>query len=245
MSRKPALRIDVVTLFPDMFEGPLSQSIIGRARDAGVIKIRFLSLRDWSDDPKHQKVDARPFGGGAGMVIQPEPVYRALKDLGARTKKGKPWVVFLSPQGQVLSQSIAGSLAKMRHIILLCGHYEGLDERIMPWIDQEISIGDYVLTGGEIPAMVLVDVVARLVPGVVGDPDSLINESFSKDMLDYPHYTRPREWRGKEVPDVLLSGHHAEIEKWRQAEALRRTKKKRPDLLARAGKKASKRRATI
>lgn len=245
MRRKPALRIDVVTLFPEMFEGPFSRSILGRAREAGLIKLRFFQLRDWSEDPKHQKVDARPFGGGAGMVIQPEPIYRALKDLGAMKKQGKPWVVFLSPQGQVLSQSVAGRLAKLRHIILLCGHYEGLDERIMPWIDQEISIGDYVLTGGEIPAMVLVDVVARLVPGVVGDPDSLINESFSKDLLDYPHYTRPREWRGKAVPDVLLSGHHAEIERWRQAEALVRTKKKRPDLLGRSKVKASKRRATI
>lgn len=214
-----------------MFAGPFSESLIGKAEKAGIIKIRVHSLREWSDDPKHFKVDDRPFGGGAGMVIQPEPMYKALKALGRFKKGRRPWVVFLSPQGQVLKQKILEKLQKRRHIILLCGHYEGIDERIMEWVDQELSIGDYVLTGGELPAMVLTDALCRLVPNVVGDPESLKNESFSKPLLDYPHFTRPKIWRGREVPETLLSGNHKAINEWRQKEALKMTKKKRPDLL--------------
>ena len=223
-----------------MFDGPLSESLIGRARRADVLKIRVHNLRDWSDDVRHKKVDDRPFGGGAGMVIRPEPVYRALKSLGALTKRkakvakgsaDKPWVVFLSPQGETLTQALAEKLVKKKRLVLLCGHYEGIDERVMRYVDQEISIGDYVLTGGELPAMVLIDAMARLVPGVVGDPESVKNESFTTGILDHPHYTRPNVWRGIKVPDVLLSGNHREIEKWRKEAAVKQTKLKRPKLL--------------
>jgi tRNA (guanine37-N1)-methyltransferase len=215
-----------------MFAGPFSESLMGRAQKEGTVSFRFHNVRDWSDDPRHAKVDDRSFGGGAGMVIKPEPLFRALKELGGIKKgKDKPWVIYLSPQGDVLNQSLVETLAKKRHLILICGHYEGVDERIMAWVDQEISVGDYVLTGGEIPAMVVLDAVARLVPGVVGDPASLQFESFSSGQLDYPHYTRPRVWRKKKVPDVLLSGHHDEIKAWRAQTALKRTQARRPDLL--------------
>lgn len=229
--KKPALAIDILTLFPAMFEGPFAASLLGRARDAGTIAIRIHDLRRWSDDERHAKVDDRPFGGGAGMVIRPEPLYRALKDLGAMKSRARPWVVFLSPQGGTLNQKMAERLAGKKRVVLVCGHYEGIDERVMEWVDQEVSIGDYVLTGGELPAMVVADAVARLVPGVVGDPSSLERDSFSSGILDYPHFTRPGEWRGRKVPAVLLSGNHAEIEKWRRQEATRRTKARRPDLL--------------
>ncbi len=168
------------------------------------------------------------------MVFRAEPVFRALKALGAM-KKGasKPWVIYMSPQGETLGQKLAERMAKKKKIVVLCGHYEGIDERLMRYIDQEVSIGDFVLTGGELPAMVFVDAVARLVPGVVGDPESITNESFSTGILDYPHYTRPSVWRGQKVPDVLLSGNHREIEKWRKAAATKQTKKKKPELLSR------------
>jgi tRNA (guanine37-N1)-methyltransferase len=222
------LTIDVVTLFPAMFQGPLQESLIGRAREKKLLDIRLHSLRKWSDDPRHQKVDDRPFGGGAGMVIRPEPIYRALKELGAGKKK---WVVYLSPQGRVLTQKRACELSKKKHLVLLCGHYEGIDERVMEWVDEEVSIGDYVLTGGELPAMVLMDAVSRFVPGVVGDPESLVQESFMDGRLDHPHYTRPRSWRSREVPGELVSGDHKKIAEWRKKEGLRQTKKKRPELL--------------
>jgi tRNA (guanine37-N1)-methyltransferase len=224
-----ALTIDVLTIFPEMFAGPFNESLLGRAQEAGLVKIRVHNLRTWSDDSRHQKVDDRPYGGGAGMVFRPEPIYRALKDLGALKKDS--WVIYLSPQGETLGQKMAERLAKKKKIVLLCGHYEGIDERIMRYVDQEVSIGDFVLTGGELPAMVLVDAVVRLVPGVVGDPESIKNESFSTGILDYPHYTRPNAWRGQKVPDVLLSGNHREIEKWRKNAAIRQTKLKRPKLL--------------
>lgn len=228
--------IDIVTLFPPMFEGPFSESLLAKAREAKILDIRVHNLRQWSDEPRHQKVDDRPYGGGVGMVFKPEPLYRAIKSLGGLRKgRLKPWVVYLSPQGAVLNQKLAESLAKKKRIILLCGHYEGIDERVMPFVDQEISIGDYVLTGGEIPAMVVVDAVARLVPGVVGDPESVLNESFTTKILDYPHYTRPSVWRGRKIPDVLLSGNHSEIKRWRDNAAFRRTKKKRPDLIKACG----------
>lgn len=229
---KPKMQFDIVTLFPKMFEGPLTESMLARAQDAGHVKVLVHNLRDWSDDPRHQKVDDRPFGGGAGMVIRPEPVYRALKSLKAVTKsKTKPLVILMSPQGKVLSQTLAVTLAKSKRVVLLCGHYEGFDERIMEWVDLEVSMGPYVLTGGEIPAMAVVDVVSRFVSGVVGDPESVKNDSFANGLLDYPHYTRPQEWRGRKVPEILLSGDHKKIATWRKEAALKQTKKKRPDLL--------------
>jgi len=213
-----------------MFDGPFRESIIGRAQKNVLLQISIHSLRTWAEDKKHGKVDDRPYGGGAGMLLQPEPIYRAIKQLSRGAKK-KPWVVFVSPQGMVLNQKMAGDLAKKKYLLLICGHYEGIDERAMKFVDQEVSIGDYVLTGGELPAMVLVDTVARLVPGVVGDPASIENESFSKDLLDHPHYTRPRVWRKMKVPDVLLSGNHADIERWRAKQSQLATKRKRPALL--------------
>lgn len=223
------MKFDIVTLFPKMFEGPLGESVIGRARAAKTIEVRVHNLRDWSDDPRHQKVDDRPFGGGAGMVIRPEPVYQALKSL--KHGKKKPTVVLMSPQGQTLTQKLAEQLVKKKNLILLCGHYEGFDERVMEWVDLEVSVGPYVLTGGEIPAMAVVDAVSRLVPGVVGDPESVFNDSFTSGLLDYPHYTRPQDWRGRKVPAVLLSGNHKNILKWRRDMALKQTKAKRPELL--------------
>ncbi len=217
-----------------MFDGPMSESLIGRARKAEVIDVRVHNLRDWSDDVRHRKVDDRPFGGGAGMVIRPEPIYRALKALGCLKKgKSKPWVVYMSPQGDMLTQKLAEKLVKKKHLVFFCGHYEGIDERVMRYFDQEISIGDYVLTGGELPAMVVIDALARLVPGVVGDPDSVKNESFTTGILDHPHYTRPSTWRDQKVPKALLSGNHKEIEAWRKAAAIQQTNLKRPKLLLR------------
>jgi tRNA (guanine37-N1)-methyltransferase len=214
-----------------MVAGPMGESLMGRAQEAGLIDIRVHDLRRWSDDLRHRKVDDRPFGGGAGMVLRPEPLYRALKDLGALKKKDKPWVVYLSPQGRRFDQTKAKQLGKKRRIILLCGHYEGIDERVMAWVDEEISVGDVVLTGGEIPAMVVMDATARLIPGVVGDPESIAHDSFFNNSLDHPHYTRPRVWRRKAVPPVLLSGHGQMISKWRDETALKQTMLKRPDLL--------------
>jgi tRNA (guanine37-N1)-methyltransferase len=220
-----------------MFDGPMSESLLGRARKRKVLEIQIHNLRDWTDDQRHRKIDDRSYGGGPGMVIQAEPIYKALKAIqasGARIfKKTKPYVIYLSPQGRVLTQAKATSLSKRPWIILLCGHYEGIDERAMRLIDEEISIGDYVLMGGELPAMVLAETVARLVPGVVKEPGSLAEDSFQEGRLDYPHYTRPAVWKGEKVPAVLLSGDHLVIRKWRLAQALAATKKKRPDLLRR------------
>jgi tRNA (guanine37-N1)-methyltransferase len=237
-------RLDVVTLFPAMFEGPMSESLLGRARDRRVIDVRIHDLRTWSVDKRHRKVDDRPYGGGPGMVIQVEPICRALKAVqaeGAKVfgKKAKPHVIYLSPQGRVLTQGAAQRLAERPWLVLLCGHYEGIDERVMRWIDEEVSIGDYVLTGGELPAMVLADTVLRLVPGVVKEPASLVEESFQEGRLDYPHYTRPAVWQNQQVPSVLLSGDHAAVEKWRRKQARQATRKKRPDLLrTRTGRKS-------
>lgn len=220
------LKIDIVTLFPKMFDGPLKESLMGKAKDKGLVRVQIHDLRLYSKD-KHKKVDDKQFGGGAGMVLKVEPIFNAIQALSG---KEKPWVVYLSPQGQKLSQRLALDLSKKRHLILLCGHYEGIDERAMQWIDQEISIGDYVLMGGELPAMVLTETVCRLVPGVVKEWESIENDSFFNFHLDYAHYTRPAEFCSIKVPDVLLSGHHKEIEKWRQTNALQNTAVKRPDL---------------
>lgn len=219
------MQFDVLTLFPEMFE-PLNESIIGRAKEKGLININLINIRDFSKN-KHKKVDDTPYGGGAGMVMMPDVVYDAYKSLNPKDAK----VIYMSPQGQKLNQKKVVELSKEKHIILLCGHYEGIDQRVIDEIvDEEISIGDYVLTGGELPAMIVIDSVSRYVEGVLRD-DSTKEESFSEGLLEYPQYTRPEVFNGKQVPEVLLSGHHENIDKWRREQSLKNTKKKRPDLL--------------
>jgi len=227
------MRIDIITIFPKMFEPVLNESIIKRAQNKGKVKIYVHNLRDYSLD-KHKKIDDRPFGGGSGMVMRPEPIFRAVETLRLQTPDSRlqTKVILLCPQGEKLTQKVAKKLAKYKHLILICGHYEGVDERIRKYLaDEEISIGDYVLTGGEIPAMVLVDCVVRLMPGVLGDKNSLNFESFKDNLLEYPHYTRPANFRGMKVPVILLSGDHNKIEIWRRKAALKRTKQRRPDIL--------------
>ena len=220
------MKIDILTLFPEMFEGPFSCSLIRKAVERGLLEIHVRSIRDFTRD-RHRTADDRPYGGGAGMVLKAEPIYRALKKISTR----RSYTVCLSPQGKPFSQRMAEKLAAKNHLILLCGHYEGVDERVLKFVDEEISIGDYVLTGGEIPAMVVVDAVARWVPGVVQKEDSIRHDSFHRDgMLDWPHYTRPAVWRGRPVPKVLLSGDHAKILQWRAETARRATQRKRPDI---------------
>ncbi len=222
------LRFDVLTIFPGMFSPVLNESIIKRAQQKRKIKILIHNLRDFSKD-KHRKVDDRPFGGGPGMVMTPQPIYDAIKKIKGR-RKAK--VILLSPSGRSFNQKLARHLAKERNIILICGHYEGIDERIREMIvDETLSIGDYVLTGGELPAMVIIDCVARFIPGVLGREQSLESESFEGNLLEYPHYTRPANFHGKKVPNVLLSGNHKAINEWRKKQAVLRTKKQRPDLL--------------
>jgi tRNA (guanine37-N1)-methyltransferase len=220
------MRIDILTLFPDMFLSPFNESIIERARQKQLLEINTVNIRGFARD-KHQQVDDYPYGGGAGMVMKVDVLSRAIRSV--QEVPGR--VIYLSPQGQPLTQEIVTRLATEEHLILLCGHYEGIDERLMPLIDEEISIGDYVLTGGEIGAMVVVDAVARLIPGVLGDERSSQEESFAGGLLEYPHYTRPRCFEEMEVPAMLLSGHHAEIRRWRKKLSLLRTLLKRPDLL--------------
>lgn len=223
------MKFDVLTLFPEMFE-PVKQSVIGRAAQKSLLEINLINIRDFSKD-KHKKVDDTVYGGGAGMLIKPDVVYDAYNSV----KSEKSKVIYLTPQGKVLSQSKVEELAKEEHLILLCGHYEGIDQRVIDKIaPEEISIGDYVLTGGEIPAMVLIDSVARYVDGVI-DNESIEEESFSKDgILEYPQYTRPETFEGMKVPEVLQSGHHENINKWRRKEAIKTTYLKRPDLLDKA-----------
>ena len=222
------MRIDVVTLFPDMFTGPFGESIVARAVKAGIVEIHLHNLRDWTTD-RHRTVDDRPFGGGAGMVMKPEPLFKAVEAL----RRGpESQVVLLTPQGDLLGQPLVAALAQQPHLILICGHYEGVDERFVEHaVDREVSIGDYVLSGGELPAMVLVDAIVRLLPGALGSPESAADESHSDGLLEYPHYTRPADFRGWTVPEVLLSGHHGEVEKWRRQQAVERTRRRRPDLL--------------
>jgi tRNA (guanine37-N1)-methyltransferase len=218
-----------------MFEPVLNQSIIKRAQERGKVKINIHDLRDFTAD-KHRKVDDRPFGGGSGMVICPQPVFEAVKKLRPKTKDQRPKikVILLCPQGKTLNQQIVKRLAKEEHLIMICAHYEGIDERVRQGLaDEEISIGDYVLTGGELPAMVLTDAVVRLIPGVLGDKNSLNFESFESNLLEYAHYTRPAKFRRMQVPEILLSGDHKKIEIWRRKAAIKRTKEKRPDLLCR------------
>jgi len=225
------MKVDVITIFPRIVEAGLSEGIVGRARTAGLLDIVVHNLRDFTTD-KHHVVDDVPFGGGPGMVMKPEPFFAALSAI--RAARGAPDVVaLLTPAGARFTQDGARRLSANGHIVLLCGRYEGIDERVREALaTEEISIGDYVLSGGEVPALVVIDAVARLVPGVVGDDNSVEADSFTRGLLDYPHYTRPAEYEGRQVPDVLLSGHHAEIRRWRREAALQRTVERRPDLLA-------------
>jgi len=219
------MRIDILTLFPSMFDGFLNESIIKRARDSKKVEINIVNFRDYSLD-HHHKVDDTPYGGGAGMVLTPQPIMDAVDDL--KTDDAK--VILLTPDGKTYNQKMAYSLSNEKHLIIICGHYEGFDDRIRSIVDIELSIGDYVLTGGEIPSMVITDSITRLIDGVI-DKESHLNDSFNNNLLDYPTYTKPRVYRGMEVPEVLLNGNHKEIDEYRKKEALKRTMEKRPDLL--------------
>jgi len=221
------LKIDVLTLFPELFAGPLDVSIVRRARTTGLLDLQIRNLRDFTHD-RHQTVDDRPFGGGPGMVLKPEPIFEAVEKLGGAQTR----VILTAPTGRPFTQTIARELADHAHLLFICGSYEGVDERVREaLVHDELSIGDYVLTNGGLAAMVVIDAVTRLLPGALGDEESAQQESFSQGLLEYPHYTRPAEFRGMKVPEVLLSGHHAEIEKWRAEQSKTRTKTRRPDLL--------------
>jgi len=223
------MKIDVLTLFPAMFAGPLDESIIKRAREAGLLELAIHNLRDYAHD-RHKTVDERPLGGGPGMLLKPEPIFEAVEALAGETAA----VILLSPSGRTFTQAIARDLALKSHLVLVSGHYEGFDERVRAELaDDELSIGDYVLTNGALPVMVVVDAVTRLMPGALGDDESANDESFSHGLLEYPQYTRPAEFRGMKVPDVLLSGNHAEIARWRAEQARLRTQERRPDLFER------------
>ncbi len=219
------MHFDIFTLFPDMFQGPFSESILKRAQERGQLSIALHNTREATTD-KHHVVDDYPYGGGAGMVMKPEPIFKAVETI----YQGGP-IILLDPQGRLFNQQIARTLAQETRVTLICGHYEGIDERVREHlVTDEISIGDYILTGGELAAMIVVDATSRLITGVLGGEESIQEESYSSGLLEYPHYTRPPEFRGWRVPDVLLSGNHAEIARWRRKESLRRTKEKRPDL---------------
>jgi len=221
------MKIDVLTLFPAMFAGPLDESIVKRARQAGLLDLQIHNLRDYAHD-RHKTVDDRPFGGGPGMLLKPEPIFEAVETLA----REKTRVILLSPAGRVFNQAIARELARQDDLLLVSGHYEGFDERVREQLaDDELSVGDFVLTNGALPAMVIIDAVTRLLPGALGDEESAQEESFSHGLLEYPQYTRPAEFRGLKVPEVLLSGHHAEIARWRAEQSRRRTAERRPDLL--------------
>ena len=227
------MRFDVLTLFPDMFEAVLGDSMIGRARENGIVDMNFINMRDYSAN-KHRQVDDYPYSGGGGMLISPVPVYNAYMSV-AEKLDYKPLTIYMSPQGRVFDQKTAIDLSEQKHIVIICGHYEGIDQRVLDEIvDMEISIGDFVLTGGEIPAMAVIDTVTRLIPGVLGAEDGFKNESHYNGLLEYPQYTRPPVWNGKEIPEVLVSGHHANIKKWKREQSLLITMKKRPDMLERA-----------
>lgn len=219
------MKIDILTLFPKMFEGFLNESIIKRAINENRVEINIIDFRKYTND-SHNRVDDYPYGGGAGMVLMPEPIFNAIDDI----KKDNSLVILCTPQGKTYNQKMAYDLTNQEHIIIICGHYEGFDERIRTLADIEVSIGDFVLTGGEIPSMAITDSIVRLLDGVI-EKDSHLNDSFNNDLLDYPVYTKPQEFRGMKVPDVLLSGHHENIRKWRLEEQLKRTKERRPDLI--------------
>lgn len=221
------LLVRILTIFPEMFSGPFQSSILKRAQDDGLLKVEIINIRDFSED-KHSKVDDYPFGGGAGMVMKPEPFFSCFDALKV---KPETRVILLTPQGKTFNQVMAEKLSHEEELVLICGHYEGIDERVKVLVTDEVSLGDFILTGGEIAAMAIVDSVGRLIPGVVGDPFSLKEESFNLGLLEYPQYTRPRQYRGLNVPEVLLSGNHQEIERWRRAQAVKKTFLRRPDLL--------------
>ena len=225
------MRVDVVTIFPEVFPGPLAVGVLGRARERGILDLRVWDLRDFTAD-RHRSVDDIPYGGGAGMVMKPEPFVLAVEAIRAVDPGAPPAVLLTSPQGRLLTQAQARALAVRPHLVVLCGRYEGVDERVAELLGaEEISIGDYVLPGGEVASMVLIEAVGRLLPGAVGDAESVACDSFSGDLLDYPQYTRPAEFRGRAVPEVLLSGHHEAIRRWRAREALRRTLLRRPEMI--------------
>jgi len=220
-----ALLIDIVTLFPDFFKSPLNESLLKKARERGLVNVRVHNLRDWTRD-RHRTADDKPFGGGAGMVLKPEPIFECVEEV---AKDG--WVVLLDPQGDPMSQKLARQLAKKKHLVLIAGHYEGVDQRVKNHlVDQEISVGDFITMGGEAPAVCVIEAVVRLVPEVVGNEESLANESFEHGVLEHPQYTRPREYRGWKVPEVLVSGHHEEVKAWQRKMSAQVTKEKRPDL---------------
>ncbi|HBU60345.1 MAG TPA: tRNA (guanosine(37)-N1)-methyltransferase TrmD [Verrucomicrobiales bacterium] len=220
------MKVDVLTLFPGMFAGVMDESILRRAQEKRRLELTIRNLRDWTHD-RHRTVDDEPYGGGPGMVLKPEPIFEAIEELAGETTQ----VVMLSPQGQPFRQSKARELAGHEHLLMLCGAYEGFDERVRSLVNHELSIGDYVLTNGALPAMVVIDAVTRLLPGVLGDDSSSVEESFSENLLEYPQYTRPADFRGMKVPEVLLSGDHGAVEEWRQEQAVERTAQRRPDLL--------------
>jgi len=223
------MNIDIITLFPEICRAPLNESMMKRAQEKGIVDLRIHNLRDWAMD-KHHIVDDAPFGGGQGMVMKPEPIFAAVEDL--RSEKSK--IVLMSPAGRRFNQQLASQLSKKSHLIVICGHYEGVDHRVIEHlVDLEISIGDYVLTNGAIAAVVLVDAIVRLLPGALGHEQSAADDSFATELLEGPHYTRPAEFRGWKVPEILLSGNHAEIAKWRKEQAVKRTQQNRPDLLGR------------
>lgn len=224
--KSAVFKFDILTLFPEMFQGPLDESLLKKAQEKGLLSFNVVNIRDFTTD-KHKTADDTPYGGGAGMVMKVAPLAAAISKLKDQNSK----IILMCPSGQPLTQRKVNSLAKEKHLILICGHYEGVDERVRDYVDEEISIGDYVLTGGEIPAMVLIDAVARQIPGVVKEAESVKKDSFYNGLLDYPSYTKPEVFEGKRVPKVLLSGNHKEIERWRGEQALKRTKKRRPDLL--------------
>lgn len=227
------MRIDILTLFPDMCNAYLSESIIGRARKAGKVQIECIDIRNYTKD-KHRRVDDTPYGGGMGMIMQVEPVFDCFEALCNEIGE-RPHLIYLTPQGKTLTQQRVKELSKMNNIALLCGHYEGIDERVIEELQpEEISVGDYVLTGGELPALILADSISRMLPGVLSDDECFTGESHFSSLLEYPQYTRPYEWHGRKVPDVLLTGHHANVEKWRREQSLERTLERRPDMLEKA-----------
>lgn len=227
------MRIDIMTLFPDMCLAYLGESIIGRARAAGKVQIECTDIRDYTLD-KHRRVDDTPYGGGMGMIMQAQPIYDCYQDICIKTGT-KPHLIYLTPQGKTLTQERVKELAQLDNIALLCGHYEGVDERVIEELQpEEISVGDYVLTGGELPALIVADAVSRMIPGVLSNDDCFTEESHYSSLLEYPQYTRPFEWHGRKVPEVLTTGHHANVDKWRREQSLERTAQRRPDMLEKA-----------
>lgn len=227
------MRIDILTLFPDMCNTVMSESVIGRARQSGKVEINCIDIRDYTLD-KHRRVDDKPYGGGMGMIMAPQPIYDCFQSL-CNEIGAKPHLIYLTPQGKTLTQDRVKELARLDNIALLCGHYEGIDERVIEALEpEEISVGDYVLTGGELPALIVADAVSRMLPGVLSDDECFEEESHFNSLLEYPQYTHPSEWQGRKVPEVLLSGHHANVDKWRRQQSLKRTYERRPDMLENA-----------